>query len=147
MTYDLQRAKRYCVWLLSRRELSEHQLIQKLKGKGCEEETISGAVSWAKEMGFQSDERCAASKSRLEAKGRGNFLVKKRMEAIGLDGELVQSALESQPPESERLRELCVKFSGKLDDEKGYNKAIRYLVSRGFSYRESKKALDSLKTN
>lgn len=145
MEYDVGRAKRYCVWLLSRGEVSEFQLRGKLKNKKCEQSVIDETLAWVKLMGFQSDERCAKAKARVEAKKKGNRLVKQKLESIGLDRELVVSALEEQPSEVERLREICQKFEGKLIDDKGYAKAMRYLASRGFPYSECKKELDILR--
>lgn len=146
MNYDLARAKRYCVWLLSRREQSEYELKQKLRAKGCEEDLCREALSWVKEMGFQSDERCASAKARSESKRKGNYLVKQKLESIGLDKDLVSQVLEEQPEETERIKDLCQKFEGKLVDEKAYSKALRYLVSRGFPYQASKKELDEVKS-
>lgn len=146
MNYDLARAKRYCMWLLSRRELSEYELKQKLKGKGCDEDLCSEATKWLKETGIQSDARCAETKARLESKKKGNYSVRQKLESVGLDKELISQVISEQPEESERIRVLCQKFEGKLVDDKAYTKALRYLVSRGFPYQACKKELDSLKS-
>lgn len=70
------RANNYLRWLafyyLSRRELSQHQLRQKLLAKGCDPEAVEALLIEFADKGYQSDKRCAAMIVRESIrKGRG----------------------------------------------------------------------------
>ncbi|MFC0820609.1 regulatory protein RecX [Moraxella marmotae] len=94
------RATNYLRWLafyyLSHRELSRHELRQKLLAKGCDETAVDALIVEFAQKGYQSDERCAAMLIRESIrKGRGKIHIKQRLKhaQIQLDGDASLDAL------------------------------------------------------
>ena len=65
-------ARNRAMELLSRRPMSEKELVDKLMGKGEDEETARDCACWLREEGFLNDESYAAAVARhYAAKGYG----------------------------------------------------------------------------
>jgi len=130
---ELQPAKRYLAWLLSRREYSAKQLRTKLKQKGYEPEAIEDALTLMQSYKFQSDERYAQMRARNDAPRSGDRRVRARLAESGIEPELAAEQIAQLAPESDRAMNLVGRFEGKPYDEALKTKVWRFLAYRGFS--------------
>lgn len=141
---ELQPAKRYLAWLLSRREYSAHQLRTKLKQKGYEPAAIEEALELMQSYKYQSDERYAQMRARNDAPRSGDRGVRARLVASGIDADLATEQIAQLAPESDRARSLVKRFEGKPYDDTLKTKVWRFLAYRGFSTAAIKDALAHL---
>ncbi len=84
------RDTRYLRWLafyyLSKKELSRHQLRDKLIAKGCDPAAVDALLHEFAKKGYQSDERCATMMVREAVrKGRGIRYIAQSLRKAGLD--------------------------------------------------------------
>jgi regulatory protein len=137
--------RNYVLWLLGRREWSRQELADRLKQRGCSAEEIEDALSYAKENGYQSDERYARSRANLRGSRYGNRRVAQELAQKGIDRETVQQVVaEELPDELDRARTLLDPFTRMAPDLKVRQKAYRKLASRQFSFSVIQSALREL---
>jgi regulatory protein len=81
--------------MLSRRELSEAQLRERLRRKGHDAGAIDAAVERLKEVRALDDRRVALAATRTEAqvRSRGRAYVLRRLQFIGIASELAEEAV------------------------------------------------------
>jgi regulatory protein len=136
--------------LLGARELSEHQLRQRLARKKYSADDIDDAVRRLKADGTLNDRRAAVATARLESavKHRGRVRVLQKLRQLGIDGSIAEDAVAevfAYVDERDALgraldRRLRGKSSNELD-EKGRARIVRALVGQGFSLEAILKAL------
>ncbi len=124
--------------LLSRREHSRAQLARKLRQRGFEAEAIEATLDWLRGLGYLDEERFARLAAEGERRrGHGPLRARRTLLRAGLDGALVERALDAAWAESDpaaELRELCERRFGPPADmtRQEREKAFRFLVRRGF---------------
>lgn len=155
-------------YYLSNRELSKHQLHQKLIDKGCDADAVANLIQEFADKGYQSDLRCAHMLIRENLrKYRGRQQIKQTLKLARLDldyslDELIEQAkdgglldgtiLEDQPVENTNIDWLtlavearCKKYGQAIPtNPKDKAKQLRFLQYRGF---ELSVCLDALKHN
>lgn len=100
------RATNYMRWLafyyLSNRELSQHELRQKLLAKDCDPVAVDALIEEFADKGYQSDERCAAMLIRESIrKGRGKIHIRQALKSAhitlpdSLDALIEQADIDS----------------------------------------------------
>ena len=100
------RATNYMRWLafyyLSNRELSRHELRQKLLAKDCDPVAVDALIEEFADKGYQSDERCAAMLIRESIrKGRGKIHIRQALKSAhitlpdSLDALIEQAGIDS----------------------------------------------------
>ena len=150
-----KRAINYVLFLLSKRPYTRRQIEEKLNLKKFDSEEQKFVFDCLHEWRLLDDFQFAKNYIRFsqaqKPKGRRRIyfeLIKK-----GVDKELIEKSLEeelSQDKEQEGLEEIFAKFCRRnknLPREKFYNRALGFLLRRGFSYDESKKAVQEKMTN
>lgn len=162
------RATNYMRWLafyyLSRRELSQHQLRQKLLAKECDAEAVEALLAEFAEKNYQSDERCAHMLIRESVrKSRGKQHIRQALKDAKLTlpyslDELIANAgidemadgtiLENQQNEQVdwlllAVEARCKKYGNHIPtDPKEKARQLRFLQYRGF---EMQICFDALK--
>ncbi|KZY37538.1 hypothetical protein A3752_15035 [Oleiphilus sp. HI0081] len=139
---DLQSVKNKAVDLLSRREHSEHELREKLQGKGYEEALVEQAVQSMLDAGYLSDERYVRMIIRSSyEKGHGPQKIRFKLQQKGVKSSMVNEGFEAFEgdwfalAQSLRLR----KFREPLNDKdralyyKEKSRQMRFLAGRGFT--------------
>jgi regulatory protein len=129
--------KETCLRLLSRREHSQKELLNKLWVKGFDKDEILAVIDELALQGWQSDSRYAESYARHRIqKGYGPVFVafelrKSGVDAVDLD-DVVQKAAGSW---MELLEQVYTKKYGHdfLMDRNEWAKRSRFLLHRGFS--------------
>lgn len=141
---DYKRAKEKALWLISGRDYSKKQLMDKIK-KDSSEETAEEVCERMEELGLVNDENYARRLAhdliylkKLSLRGAKYKLIEK-----GIDRELCEEILEEfEVDPIEQLVELIDrKYSDKLLDEKGRRRTVAALQRLGYSWSDIKAAL------
>ena len=134
--------------LLSRRALSERELLNKLCAAGYPFREARDAVAECRKRGYVNDEAFAADYTELLA-GRclGGRRIRLALRKRGIPAELQEEPLEAAAEtEAERASEaLAYKLrllARETDPRRKREKAFRFLVGRGFSCESCRTALE-----
>lgn len=122
--------------MLSRREHSQRELLQKLSAKEFDSAEINELLEEFKEKNWQSDVRFAESYSRSRwLKGFGPVRIQLELQARGVDSS-INDVLDEQPDWTELLRNLHSKKYGRQapNDLKERAKRTRFLLYKGYSH-------------
>lgn len=141
---DYKRAKEKALWLISGRDYSKKQLMDKIK-KDSSEETAEEVCERMEELGLVNDENYARRLAhdliflkKLSIRGAKYKLLEK-----GIDRDLCDEILEEfEVDPVEQLVELIGrKYSDKLGDEKGRRRTVAALQRLGYGWGDIKSAL------
>ncbi len=141
--------------LLSRREYSRREIERKYDSK-FDPMVLSEVLDQCAEMGYQSDQRCAESLVRNKiSQGYGLLKIVQEGRRKGLNEECVGAALAEISPDwfANAIDLYQRKFAKGFEpvDRKAYEKRMRYMTSRGFSFEQAKAAheyhLESIKNH
>ena len=134
--------------LLSRRALSERELLNKLCAAGYPFREARNAVAECRKRGYANDEAFAADYTELLA-GRclGGRRIRLALRKRGIPAELQEEPLEAAAEtEAERASEaLAYKLrllARETDPRRKREKAFRFLIGRGFSCESCRTALE-----
>lgn len=127
--------------LLTRRDHSRHELVQKLRKRGFEGDAIRRAVAECLRLNYLNDERTAQGFIRQRARqGYGVKRIQYEMNQKGLRGEFFEDMLARSISEADELagaRRVLEKqrnrFEREADRFKRRGKIYRFLYARGFS--------------
>lgn len=127
--------------LLSSRELSEHQLRERLARRKCEPDDIDRAVSRLREDGTLNDRRVAAAVARRESgvRHRGRVRVLQKLREIGIAESIASAAVDDVYGELDEEALLDQALRRRLKgadvdalDDKGRARIVRGLMAQGF---------------
>ena len=136
--------------MLSRRELSEKQVRERLTRGGYELPEVAEALERLKAERAVDDERVAhaIARSQTSIRRRGPLRVKREIEQAGIRGETARAAVEATFDELSAAELLVSVLDRKLKgrstvaDERQFRRLYRYLVTQGF---ESGQVLQALR--
>lgn len=135
-------ARNRAMELLSRRPMSEKELVDKLIRKGEDEETAADCARWLRENGFLNDESYAAAVARhYAAKGYGPGRVRAELSRRGVDRELWDDTLEAMPENTDKLDRFISSRLTDPEDRDQIRKVSAALYRRGYSWEEIRSAL------
>ena len=129
--------------LLVRRDFCCSELLQTLVAQGFESATAQGVLAQLVERGYVNDERYATHFVSYRAeRGFGPLRIRRDLEQLGVDAELIQTALAS-PDWAQLARELRIRRFGLAVPKHWPEKAreARFLQYRGFSTDHIRSAL------
>lgn len=141
---NYRRAKEKALYLISGRDYSKKQLMDKIK-KHSTEETAEEVCERMEELGLVNDENYARRLAhdliyikKLSVRGAKYKLMEK-----GIDRELCEEILEEfdVDPVAQLVELIERKYADKLDDEKGMRRTIAALQRLGYSWGDIKSAL------
>lgn len=132
--------KQKAVALLAVRERSRFILRNKLKEKFSEPEDlpiIDACLDELEEKRYLSDERFARASLVTKASRFGDQRLKWELRSLGVDSETINSVMEElEEPEFQRAKALWERrFGAPPEDQKERAKQLRFLASRGFSFK------------
>jgi regulatory protein len=137
--------------MLSRRELSEAQLRERLRRKEHGPEAIDGAIGKLKDARALDDRRVAVASARTEAqvKSRGRGYVLRRLQFIGIASEVAEDAVDEVfgAIDEEALLERAIgrRLRGpgaRIRDAAHFRRLLSQLIRQGFP---ASKAIAALK--
>ncbi len=141
-------------WLCSRREYCSRGVLDLLRRKGVGERDANEILSRLRQQRYVDDARYAGSFARDKAllAGWGPKKIAYELSAKGIPEDIVRSALDSVD-EDGSLRRMEEVIRVKWDSVKTpllaerKLKVLRFAISRGYSYPQVKKVLDSLEVS
>ena len=139
---ECYRAKERAVWYLSKGDLSEKALFDKLK-KSFSEKACAFAVAQMVKKGYLKDERYAENLARrLSDKNVSSRAAVGKMLEKGVPLELAKQVLEDYKSgdENKAYTLLTTKYKNKLENEDDLRRTIMALQRRGFSYSDIRAA-------
>ncbi|MBQ6499259.1 MAG: regulatory protein RecX [Ruminococcus sp.] len=141
---ELKRCKDKAMWLISFRDHSRRELVDKLRrdySEDCCEQTADRMV----ELGLIDDERFARrySADLINFKHLSYRGVRQKLAEKGISRELIDEVTgESEIDEEQQIRTIIdKKYSRVMNDEKGRRRAYNALMRLGFSYRDIKSVM------
>lgn len=141
----LKRAKLRAMHLLNALPRTEQQVREKLTQNGYPRDIVDRAIQYVSSFGYINDgayiRNFVLGKQGSKSKREIKFLLEQK----GLKSELVDDILEemyAEKSESDTIREIIQKKHWNLSEmeTKEKQKAIAYLMRKGFSYEEIRKA-------
>lgn len=141
LLYNVKEISRACAHdrmeqLVNFREYSSAELSRKLLDDGYLPDLVDHIIGRAQEVGVISDTRFAESfvRSKLAA-GWGRQRITQELGRRGIDDDTIESLNEVFPlPEVEVERAYDIAQRKRLTGTNDFQKIVRHLVSRGFSY-------------
>ena len=135
-------ARNLAMELLSRRPMSEKELVDKLIRKGEDQETAADCARWLREKGFLDDESYAAAVARhYAAKGYGPGRVRAELSRRGVDRELWDDTIQAMPENTDKLDRFIAARLTDPEDRDQIRKVSAALYRRGYSWEEIHSAL------
>ena len=141
---ELKRCKDKAMWLISFRDHSRRELVDKLRrdySEDCCEQTADRMV----ELGLIDDERFARrySADLINLKHLSYRGVRQKLAEKGISRELIDKVTgEPEIDEEQQIRTIIdKKYSRVMNDEKGRRRAYNALMRLGFSYRDIKSVM------
>ena len=141
---DLKRAKNRALWYLSRGDLSEKKLYEKLTAGGFSQNAVDAAVCRMCELDLINDERLANRLYEgLSQSGASKREIIFKLQNKGIPYDIAkQLAEEDEADERDKIKKLIkTKYALKLDTEEGVKKVFSTLVRHGYSYSDVREAL------
>jgi regulatory protein len=126
--------------MLARRELSEHQVRERLARKGHEDDAIDVAIARLREERALDDARVAEAIARTETsiRRRGKLRVRMQIQRAGIDKSIAKRAVDDVfgTIDDEALIEasLSKRLRGRetIADDREFQRLYRYLAGQGF---------------
>lgn len=135
-------ARNRAMELLSRRPMSEKELVDKLIRKGEDQETAADCARWLREKGFLDDESYAAAVARhYAARGYGPGRVRAELSRRGVDRELWDDTIQAMPENTDKLDRFIAARLTDPEDRDQIRKVSAALYRRGYSWEEIHSAL------
>lgn len=134
--------------LLSRRDHSSKELLQKLRQKGYSE-GAEEAIERLSDLGYIDDRRFAEryADELRRIKKFGKRRIWDELYRKGIDGEIIDEIVSEIEFDNDELVSIIErKYMRNLGDEKGVRKTIAALTRMGYSFGEIKEALNAVTT-
>ena len=142
---DRKRCKDKAMWLISFRDHSRRELLDKLR-KDYPEDVAEAAVDRLEELGLIDDGRYARryTADLVNLKHLSERGIRQKLREKGIDRNLIDEILEeTEVDEDEQIRMIIEKkYASKLGDEKIRRRAVAALQRLGFGYQSIKSVLN-----
>lgn len=144
-----KRAKEKALWLISYRDHSEKELVNKIK-RTSSESSARAAVAKLKELGLVNDENFARRYYKELTQGSKHLSpmgAKYKLIEKGISRDIIDSIMEENPvDEQEQIRILIEKkYSNFNTDEKYRRRAVSALQRKGFRWDDIKTVMEEFK--
>jgi len=142
---SLTGARAQAIRLLARRDYAKRELTGRLTERGFAAEAAAGAVELLEDERLVNDARYveAAVASRI-ARGQGPRRIALALKRLGVDGSLVEQAVDARSPDwARRARELKERRFGRAAPADPHERArqVRFLLYRGYALEHVRAAL------
>lgn len=134
---NLRRAKEKALWLISHRDHSKKELIEKVS-RTADKDSACAAAERMEELGLVNDEKFARryADELINIKHLSKSSVKYKLMQKGIDKDLIEEILDEKEIDSrEHIRAVIEKkYSHSLSDEKGKRRCVAALQRMGYGY-------------
>lgn len=139
------RGKKRVYHLLARQDYTTKKLKDKLRKDGYPDKILESIVNYFLEKGFVDDYAYTEKFYNSYKKSKGRRVIEGKLLEKGISQEIVKTFFESlNEPNTEAetaLRLLEKKFGRYAKDDLDYQKMVRFLAYRGFSYELCRQAI------
>lgn len=145
-----EKVRNYIIWLLSKKEYTQKQLLDKLHHHKYHQNDIDYILKYIVDAKFQSDERFAENfiKAKQKKYGRSRLLMELKQKGVDetlakrlLDELLEDGAGKAKDVLLKKFDLETLKSDRELYFKKHKNRIVNYMLSRGFSYSDFKDLL------
>ncbi len=133
----------------TKREIKNY-LLKKIKNRHFSTDDVEKVVKELEEENLINDEEFVSwfVEQRKTTRQKSQYVLKKELLRLGVEEELIEKYFLEHPVDEEELafKALSSKWSRfkDLPEEKRFQKAVNFLLRRGFSFQVSKKIFDKL---
>ena len=140
-------AIQYAVRALSAKSLTEAELIRKLRNRLASQTVIDEVLERLRSLKFVDDEVIAARA--VEDPALGRFGIQRKLGQRGVAKHLIEDALLTRDSDADltAARSLVERYSRQWTGERGYHKAMSFLMRRGFSADVVRRSLEDWAQN
>ena len=142
---ELKRCKDKALWLISYRDHSRRELVDKLR-RDYDDKYCQRTADRLEELGLIDDGRFARryTADLINLKHLSERGIRQKLREKGIDRELIDEVLsEVEVDEEEQIRAIIErKYARVLSDEKGQRRAVNALTRLGFSYQGIKSVMN-----
>ena len=139
-----RRAQEKALWLLSYRDHSKSELIQKME-RTCSKEASALAAEKMEQAGLLDDKNFARryALELIDHKHFGQKRVEYELQRKGIDKELIREIIEEISPSPQEHLEVLLtgKYARTLADEKGRKRTIAALQRLGYRWEDIRRAI------
>ncbi len=140
---EFNKALNYSFSLLKYRARSKSEIESRLKLKGYDSSIIVRVIKYLQEANFINDcEFTRLFTAWKQEKGWGERKIALALKRLGVDKDLINEALRDKEIFRKKIKELIERKINYYQGENRYQKILRYLISRGFSYSDARAALN-----
>lgn len=140
------RCRKRALHLLEKQDRSRKNLSAKLKEGGYSDFLIEDALAYIDSFGYIDEDRMARSHIRFYQSSRSKSRIKQDLIGKGIPLDIIEICIEEEYQESEldQIKRLLEKkgYDASSADMNMKNKMYRFLMGRGFSSSEIRRALD-----
>ncbi len=143
-----KRAKIRAMNILMKNDKTERQLADKLREGFYPQDIIDSAIEYVKSYGYVDDRRYAMNYAEYRVSSKSRRQIETALLGKGINKDIISDVLDelyesSDVDEGEIIRKLALKKAkGTLpEDEKEKQKLFRYLMGKGYSYEQIRRAL------
>ncbi len=132
---SFDRALRYALNILNRRDYTEFEMLSKLNNRGFEKDVIDNTIKYLKEKKLIDDERYADNFIYFKLKnGYGKKRIEYELKKKGIDGNIINKYLQ-EVDEGSFIKEVFEKKLTTLKNSRNKkSKLYSFLVRRGYGY-------------
>lgn len=148
-TEEASKAFQAALWYLSRKSRTVFEIRKKLSDRDFDSDDIEESIEKLERLNFLDDRKYAKNFIERSTHVKGLGRIKRELILKGVAKEVIDEELDSV--ESGVMQESAIGIAKKkyktlknLPKEKIYNRLISFLIRRGFSYDEAKKAFDKV---
>ena len=141
---ERKRCKDKAMWLISYRDHSRRELIDKLR-RDYSAESAEAAVQRLEELGLIDDMRYARryAADLMNVKHLSDRGIRQKLREKGVDRDLIDEIMEElEVDEASQIGEILAKKYPDLSDEKTRRRAVNALTRMGYSYSDIKSAME-----
>lgn len=142
-----QDLKKYIVYLLSRREYSKFELLQKLKKFSDNDTTINSIINEFSSKNLQSDIRFCENFIHAKKNKYGTLKITYELNNKGIDRNLYDKLLPLPEEELIIAKNILHNKYKNIIDNVPARKQINFLISKGFNYEIAIKAVKFYQKN
>ena len=145
ITEEKNSAFDYALNVLSKSVKTEKEIRLKLSKRGYLEEIIEETIIKLKSYGYVNDEEYATRYVNTYSKNKGKRLLKNELKIKGVDDSVLKEVDNIVDNEIETAIKIAEKYvKNKPNDIKTLQKCYKYLLSKGFTYEDSKSASEKV---
>lgn len=144
-TKDFNKGLAYCFLLLKYRQRSKHEIDTRLTQKGFSFKIKQEVLAYLEKNKYIDDYAFSRLFTAVcQEKGWGERKIIFTLRKLGINEDLIKEALQDRTIFRNKIKELAERMINKEGGPGSYQKILRFLARRGFSYNDIHQVLDEI---